>query len=181
METLRFRKDASNASIRFGTAACSLGFILAAASEKGICAIALGDDRETLVQELRLMFPSVELIDADAKSDGFAAKAALLAEHPETAMDLLLDIRGTEFQLRVWKELLAVQAGTTATYSEVAERIGAPRAVRAVASACAANKLALAIPCHRVIRSDGGMGGYRWGIKRKTALLDRERAGSQKL
>lgn len=169
-----FRAGGRNAEIRFAVGDCSLGSILVAASDKGIVAILLGDDAQALVNDLEERFPQALLIGGDAAFEATMAKAVGLVEAPETALGLPLDVRGTAFQHRVWEALRAIPVGTTATYSEVAARIGLPKAVRAVAAACAANKIAVAIPCHRVVRTDGSLSGYRWGIARKQALIARE-------
>ncbi|MFV0296228.1 MAG: methylated-DNA--[protein]-cysteine S-methyltransferase, partial [Hyphomicrobiaceae bacterium] len=134
----------------------------------------LGDDPETLVHDLEDRFPQARLIGGDRAFEDIMAKVVGLVEAPETGLDLPLDVRGTAFQHRVWQALRDIPVGTTATYSEIAERIGMPKAVRAVAAACAANKIAVAIPCHRVVRNDGSLSGYRWGVERKRALIDRE-------
>ena len=169
-----FRKGGAGASIRFAVGECSLGSILVAASEKGICAILLGDDAEALTRDLQDRFPKANLIGGDADFEGWVAQVVAFVEAPRVGLHLPLDIRGTAFQRRVWRALSKVPAGTTASYAEIAKRLGAPKAVRAVAQACAANSLAVAIPCHRVVRNDGGLSGYRWGVERKQALLERE-------
>jgi AraC family transcriptional regulator of adaptative response/methylated-DNA-[protein]-cysteine methyltransferase len=162
-----------SSTIRFATGKCSLGFILAARSEKGLCAILLGDDREALECELRARFSKAALIpDADLK---VLAKAIAFAEAPASGLDLMLDMRGTAFQQKVWRALQEIPAGATESYSSIARRIGAPKAARAVAQACAANSIAIAIPCHRAVRNDGALSGYRCGIARKRALLEKER------
>ncbi len=140
-------------------------------------AIFLGDAPDDLVAELRKRFPRAVLAEGDAAFAALTAKAIAMVETPGTQTDLPLDIRGTAFQLRVWEALRRIPPGTTASYRDVAAAIGAPEAVRAVAGACAANKIAVAIPCHRVVRSDGGLSGYRWGVKRKRALLGKEKSG----
>ncbi|MFZ5723796.1 MAG: bifunctional DNA-binding transcriptional regulator/O6-methylguanine-DNA methyltransferase Ada [Pseudomonadota bacterium] len=171
-----FRAGGANAEIRFAVGQCSLGAILVAESARGICAIQLGDDPEALVRALQDRFPAAVLVGDD---DAFAQRVATVVgfvETPRRGLDLPLDIRGTAFQQRVWQALRDIPAGQTASYTEIANRIGAPKSVRAVAGACAANLLAVAIPCHRVVRSDGGISGYRWGVERKRALLDREAA-----
>ncbi|MBB1191856.1 methylated-DNA--[protein]-cysteine S-methyltransferase, partial [Klebsiella pneumoniae] len=150
---------------------CSLGDILAAQSEVGICAILLGDDAQQLVQELQDKFPNAELIGGDAQYEALMAQVVGLIEAPESGLALPLDIRGTAFQQRVWRALQAIPVGETVRYADIARRIGAPKAMRAVAGACAANVLAVAIPCHRVVRNDGALSGYRWGVERKKALL----------
>ncbi|SFP64932.1 AraC family transcriptional regulator, regulatory protein of adaptative response / methylated-DNA-[protein]-cysteine methyltransferase [Geopseudomonas sagittaria] len=160
--------------IRFALGECALGALLVAHSEHGLCAILLGDEPEALRAELRQRFPQGELVDGDVDAERLLAQVAAFVEAPQLGLDLPLDLRGTAFQQRVWQALRAIPPGSTLSYAELAERIGAPRAVRAVAGACAANALAVAIPCHRVLRSDGGLSGYRWGVARKRALLERE-------
>ena len=174
MRPKAFRAGGKDAVIRFAIGQCSLGAILVAATERGVCAISLGDDPEELLRELQDRFPKAELIGGDRDFEKLVAKTVGLVEHPGTRADLPLDIRGTAFQQRVWTALARIPAGKTLSYSELAKRLGMPSAVRAVASACAANTLAVAIPCHRVLRNDGALSGYRWGIARKRALLDRE-------
>jgi AraC family transcriptional regulator of adaptative response/methylated-DNA-[protein]-cysteine methyltransferase len=169
-----FRAGGNDAEIRFAVGQCSLGSILVAATGKGVTAIFLGDDPEILVHDLQDRFPKARLIGADRAFEDMVAKVVGLVEAPDGEWDLPLDIRGTAFQHRVWQALQAIPPGTTATYSEIAEWIGMPKAVRAVAAACAANKIAVAIPCHRVIRNDGSLSGYRWGVERKSALIARE-------
>jgi AraC family transcriptional regulator of adaptative response/methylated-DNA-[protein]-cysteine methyltransferase len=164
----------ANTEIRFTLGECSLGSILVASSNRGVCAIFLGDDPDALVSDLQSRFPKASLIDSDNEFEELMAKAVALVEAQTLGLDLPLDIRGTAFQQRVWQALREIPAGSTASYSEIAQRIGAPKSVRAVAQACAANPLAVAIPCHRVVRNDGALSGYRWGIERKRALLERE-------
>ncbi|WP_334146701.1 bifunctional DNA-binding transcriptional regulator/O6-methylguanine-DNA methyltransferase Ada [Hyphomicrobium sp.] len=173
-----FRSGGTHADLRFAVGECSLGSILVAASDKGIAAILFGDDPETLVHDLEDRFPNANLIGGDRAFEDVMAKVVGLVEAPEVGLDLPLDVRGTAFQHRVWRALREIPVGTTATYSEIAEKIGMPKAVRAVAAACAANKIAVAIPCHRVVRNDGSLSGYRWGVERKRKLLDRE-AGTE--
>jgi AraC family transcriptional regulator of adaptative response/methylated-DNA-[protein]-cysteine methyltransferase len=153
---------------------CSLGSILVAATGKGICAILLGDDPEALVRELDDRFPKATLIAGDEAFEEWVAKVVGLVEAPALGLDLPLDVRGTAFQRRVWQALREIPPGSTTSYREIAARIGAPKAVRAVAQACASNPIAVAIPCHRVVRNNGELSGYRWGVERKRALLDRE-------
>jgi AraC family transcriptional regulator, regulatory protein of adaptative response / methylated-DNA-[protein]-cysteine methyltransferase len=172
-----YRAGGANAEIRFAIGECSLGSILVGRSERGVCAILLGDDPDALAREFQDRFPRASLIGGDAEFEDVVARVVGLVEAPSLGLDLPLDVRGTAFQQRVWEALRAIPAGTTATYSEIAARIGAPRSVRAVAGAVAANPLAVAIPCHRVIRNDGGLSGYRWGVERKRALLQREATG----
>lgn len=163
-----------NTTIQFAVGEFPLGAILVAASERGVCAIFMGDDGDTLARELQHRFPGAEPKGGDAELERLMAKVVALIETPRIGLDLPLDVRGTAFQQRVWLALQAIPVGSTATYSEIAQRIGAPKSARAVAQACAANALALAIPCHRVVRNDGGLAGYRWGVERKRALLERE-------
>jgi AraC family transcriptional regulator, regulatory protein of adaptative response / methylated-DNA-[protein]-cysteine methyltransferase len=171
-----FRAGGSGAVIRFAIGQCSLGAILVAATEKGVCAIELGDDPDELARALQDSFPKAKLIGGDAGFERLIAQVVGFVEAPARGLDLPLDIRGSAFQQRVWQVLCEIPAGSTASYSEIARRIGRPKAVRAVAQACAANKLAVAIPCHRVVHRDGSMSGYRWGVARKRALLQREAA-----
>jgi AraC family transcriptional regulator, regulatory protein of adaptative response / methylated-DNA-[protein]-cysteine methyltransferase len=174
MTPTEFRAGGEGASIRFAVGECSLGSILVAATEKGVCTIHFGDDPEVLVRELQDHFPKAQLIGGDARFEQLVAQVVAFVEAPARALDLPLDVRGTAFQQRVWQALREVPPGTTVSYAEIARRIGAPRGVRAVAQACAANPLAVAIPCHRVVRRDGALSGYRWGVERKQALLERE-------
>jgi AraC family transcriptional regulator of adaptative response/methylated-DNA-[protein]-cysteine methyltransferase len=169
-----YRRGGANAHIRFAIGASSLGAILVARSERGVCAIMLGDEPDALARDLQDKFPQATLIGGDADFERLVARVVGLVESPELGFDLPLDVRGTAFQQRVWDALRKIPAGTTASYSDIAARIGAPKAVRAVAQACAANSLAIAIPCHRVVRNDGALSGYRWGVERKRALLERE-------
>jgi AraC family transcriptional regulator of adaptative response/methylated-DNA-[protein]-cysteine methyltransferase len=163
----------ANERIHFALGECSLGSVLVARTPRGLCAILLGDRPESLVQELQARFPRANLtLDDDLEQQ--VTQVAGLVETPSQNLDLALDTRGTSFQQRVWQALREIPAGSTATYTEVASRIGSPKSVRAVARACAANPLAVAIPCHRVIRGDGELSGYRWGVERKRALLQRE-------
>ncbi|CCF85840.1 bifunctional DNA-binding transcriptional regulator/O6-methylguanine-DNA methyltransferase Ada [Nitrolancea hollandica] len=171
-----FRAGGNGISIRFAVGECSLGSILVAATDKGVCAIEFGDDPDALVRELQDRFPNARLIGGDRQFERLVATVVGFVEAPALGLDLPLDVRGTAFQQRVWQALREIPAGSTASYTEIAERIGAPMAARAVAQACAANRIAVAIPCHRVVRTDGGLSGYRWGVERKRALLDREAA-----
>ena len=173
-----WRAGGAGAQIRFAIGQCSLGAILTAQSEKGVCAILLGDDPDALLRDLQDRFPTARLIGGDVDYEQWMAKVVGLIEAPALGLDLPLDVRGTAFQQRVWRALQAIPAGSTASYLDIARQIGAPRAVRAVAQACAANSLAVAIPCHRVVRQDGGLSGYRWGVERKRALLRREGAAA---
>jgi AraC family transcriptional regulator of adaptative response/methylated-DNA-[protein]-cysteine methyltransferase len=176
MTPTQYRGGGARATIRFAVGQCTLGAILVAASERGVCAILLGDDADALLADLQARFPRAQLLGGDSGFERLVARVVGFVETPARALDLPLDIRGTAFQQRVWEALQAVPAGRTISYAELAQRIGAPRGARAVAAACAANALAVAIPCHRVVRSDGGLAGYRWGIARKKALLEREAA-----
>ena len=176
MTPSEFRAGGSGARIRFAVGQSSLGAILVAASNKGVCAIQFGDYPEALVRALQDRFPKAELIGGDAAFEQLVARVVGLIEAPAQDHDLPLDVRGTAFQQQVWQALRDIPAGLTASYAEIAARIGRPKAVRAVAQACAANELAVAIPCHRVVRRDGALSGYRWGIERKQALLARESA-----
>jgi AraC family transcriptional regulator, regulatory protein of adaptative response / methylated-DNA-[protein]-cysteine methyltransferase len=177
MSPRTYRAGGVGTEIRYATGTCSLGAILVGASDRGICAIFLGDSPDDLRTELRRQFPRADLREGDSAFARLAVQAIAYVEDPAGSFDLPLDIKGTAFQLRVWEALKHIQPGTTASYAEIAEAIGAPDAVRAVAGACAANKIAVAIPCHRVVRSDGGLSGYRWGVERKRALLGKEKTG----
>jgi len=174
MTPTHFRSGGHGASIRFAVGECSLGSILVAATDRGVCAIMLGDDPDALVRDLQDRFPKARLIGGDTDFEQLVAKVVGFVEAPARGLDLPLDVQGTAFQQRVWQALRAIPSGATASYTEIAERIGAPQAVRAVAQACASNALAVAIPCHRVVRRDGALAGYRWGVERKRALLERE-------
>jgi AraC family transcriptional regulator of adaptative response/methylated-DNA-[protein]-cysteine methyltransferase len=169
-----YRAAGQNNDIRFAVGQCSLGAILVAQSERGVCAILLGDDPHQLVCDLQDKFRRANLIGADQAFEALIAKVVGFIEAPAIGLDLPLDVRGTAFQERVWQALREIPVGSTASYADVALRIGAPKAVRAVAHACGANNLAVAIPCHRVVRSDGNLSGYRWGVERKRQLLERE-------
>lgn len=160
--------------VRFAVGTCSLGHLLVARSENGICAILLGDSAEALARDLRKRFLLARVAAGDAETEALLAQVARVVDNPRVAVDLPLDVRGTAFQRRVWQMLSTIPAGTTVSYAEVARRIGMPRSVRAVAQACGANALAVVVPCHRVVRSDGTPSGYRWGADRKRALLERE-------
>ncbi|MGH8120458.1 MAG: bifunctional DNA-binding transcriptional regulator/O6-methylguanine-DNA methyltransferase Ada [Gammaproteobacteria bacterium] len=178
MTPSNFRAGGTNTEIRFAIGECSLGSILVACSARGVCAILLGDDPDALVRDLQDRFPRSHLIGGERGFEQLVAKVVGFVEAPAIGLDLPLDVRGTAFQQRVWQALRKIPAGTTASYAEIARRIGAPKSVRAVAQACAANTLAVAIPCHRVVRNDGGLSGYRWGVERKRALLERETGNS---
>jgi AraC family transcriptional regulator of adaptative response/methylated-DNA-[protein]-cysteine methyltransferase len=164
------------AGIRFAIGECSLGSVLVASSGKGICAILLGDDPAVLLDDLHARFPYADVASGDASLTRLLAKVTGFVEAPTAGLDWPLDIKGTAFQRRVWQVLRDIPPGSTASYAEVAARLGAPKAVRAVAQACARNSIAVAIPCHRVVRSDGALSGYRWGVVRKKALLEKEAA-----
>jgi AraC family transcriptional regulator of adaptative response/methylated-DNA-[protein]-cysteine methyltransferase len=166
----------NSVSIKYAAERCTLGAIVVAATDKGVCAILLGDDPTALVQDLRDRFPGTALVEADGRLDRLVAKVVKFVDAPHSALDVPLDAHGTEFQQRVWLALQKIPAGATATYTDIAIGIGAPKSVRAVAQACGANPIAVAIPCHRVVRSDGGLSGYRWGVERKRKLLAREGA-----
>ncbi len=174
MTPTAFRTGGQGASIRFAVGECWLGSILVAATDKGVCAISFGDDPGRLVRELQDRFPKARLIGGDEDFERLVAKVVGFIGRPTLGLELPLDVRGTAFQQRVWQALREIPSGSTASYAEVARRIGQPRAVRAVAQACASNAIAVAIPCHRVVRTDGALSGYRWGVERKRALLDRE-------
>ncbi len=175
MTPSRYRAGGARTRIRFAIGECSLGSILVASSDCGVCAIFLGDDPDLLVRELQDRFQNADLVGGDGEFEQHIAKVIGYVESPAIGLDLPLDVRGTAFQQRVWQALREIPVGETASYSDVARRIGKPGSMRAVAGACAANPLAVAIPCHRVVRSDGGLSGYRWGVERKRALLQRER------
>ncbi|ENZ3996838.1 methylated-DNA--[protein]-cysteine S-methyltransferase [Proteus mirabilis] len=160
----------------FAVGICSLGHILVAQSEKGICAITLGDDPACLLDELQKQFPQAELVGANQEFEKLVAQVIGFVELPTQPLALPLDIQGTVFQQKVWRVLLDIPFGCTMTYQEIAQKIGSPKSYRAVANACASNKLAVAIPCHRVIRQNGEISGYRWGIERKEKLLQREKS-----
>lgn len=171
-----YRRGAPAITIHFATGTCTLGTILVAATARGVCCILLGDAPDPLLSELRTRFPQATLVGGDAAFAATVASAVDLVDGSRARVDLPLDIKGTAFQQRVWAALRAIPAGQTASYRQVAEAIGQPQAMRAVAQACAANPVAVAIPCHRVVRHDGGLSGYRWGVARKQALLARETA-----
>jgi len=176
MTPTQFRSGGTGNVIRFAVGQCSLGAILVAATDKGVCAIEFGDDPEALVRALQDRFPKAQLLGGDEAFERLVAKVVGFVEAPAQGLDLPLDIRGTAFQQRVWKAIRAIPPGATASYRDLAKRLGAPKAVRAVAQACGANDIAVAIPCHRVVRTDGSISGYRWGVARKRALLAREKA-----
>ena len=176
MTPTSYRAGGANTLIRFAIGECSLGSILVAATERGVCAIHFGDDPGKLARDLQDQFPRANLVGGDIEFDNLVAQVVGFVEAPGLGLELPLDVRGTAFQHRVWQALRDIPAGRTASYSKVAKRIGAPKSVRAVAQACGANRLAVAIPCHRVVRDDGALSGYRWSVARKHALLELERA-----
>ncbi|HEX5319340.1 MAG TPA: bifunctional DNA-binding transcriptional regulator/O6-methylguanine-DNA methyltransferase Ada [Stellaceae bacterium] len=173
------QKGGRGETIRYTVVETALGHAIVAATRKGICMTALGDDRAALEVELRRRFPAALIWPADSQLADWAERIVRFVTRPDAQPDLPLDIRGTAFQARVWRALQRVPPGRTASYTEIAAALGQPRAVRAVAGACAANKLALLVPCHRIVREDGALAGYRWGIERKRALLAREREAAQ--
>jgi AraC family transcriptional regulator of adaptative response/methylated-DNA-[protein]-cysteine methyltransferase len=174
MTPLRYRGGGGGETIRFAVAACSLGALLVAATGKGICSILLGDDPDALVRDLQDRFPQAELIGAEAAFESTVAQVVAFVEAPRIGLELPLDLRGTVFQQRVWQALRAIPPGRTVGYAELAAQLGMPQGARAVAGACAANPVAVAVPCHRVVRNDGSISGYRWGVERKKTLLNRE-------
>lgn len=174
MTPTAYRNGGAGEEVRFAIAQCSLGSILVASSIKGVCAILLGDDPEALARDIQDRFPKARLVGGDAAFERLVSQVVGFVEAPAIGLDLPLDIRGTAFQQRVWQVLRKIPPGQTVSYAEIAERIGAPKATRAVARACGANNIAIAIPCHRVVRTDGSLSGYRWGVERKRALLEKE-------
>lgn len=174
MRAREYKDGGAGATIRFAVGECSLGAILVAQSERGICAILLGEDPDTLVTDLQDQFPKAQLIGCDREFEQLVAQVVGFIEAPSLGLNLPLDVRGTAFQERVWQALREIPPGTTVSYAQIAERIGSPKAVRAVAQACGANHIAVAIPCHRVVRRNGDISGYRWGVERKRELLIRE-------
>ncbi len=175
MTPAAYKRGGEGQVIRFAIGECSLGAILVAASDRGVCWVALGNDAVQLVEEVQRQFPKAEFLGNEPHFDTTVAKVVSLVEDPKTPFDLPLDIRGTAFQCRVWAALREIPVGKTLSYAELATKLGSPKAVRAVAQACATNAVAVVIPCHRVVRvPDGGLAGYRWGIERKRALLQNE-------
>lgn len=179
MQPRDYRDGGHNAQIRFAVGQCSLGAILVAQSQRGVCAILLGDDPDKLARELQDQFPKAQLIGGDDGFEQCVAQIVGFIEAPALGLNLPLDVRGTAFQERVWQALREIPAGATVSYAQLAERIGSPKAVRAVAQACGANPIAVAIPCHRVVRRDGNISGYRWGVEHKRELLSREKREKQ--
>jgi AraC family transcriptional regulator, regulatory protein of adaptative response / methylated-DNA-[protein]-cysteine methyltransferase len=177
MTPTTYRTGGAGTDIYFAIGECSLGFILVARSERGVCAVLLGDDADDLTRDLQTRFPRAKLIGGDTEFEQLVSKIVSYIEAPAVGLELPLDVRGTSFQRRVWQALRKIPSGSTASYSDIAKLIGEPKAVRAVAQACGANPLAVVIPCHRVVRSDGALSGYRWGVERKRALLEREMRG----
>jgi AraC family transcriptional regulator of adaptative response/methylated-DNA-[protein]-cysteine methyltransferase len=173
----RWRDGGSGEQIHFAVAACSLGALLVAATGKGICSILLGDDPDALVRDLQDRFPKAGLVGAEPAFEATVAQVVAFVEAPRIGLDLPLDLRGTAFQQRVWQALRSIPAGRTVGYAELAAQLGMPQGARAVAGACAANPVAIAVPCHRVVRNDGSISGYRWGVERKKILLKRESKG----
>ncbi|GGI16833.1 bifunctional DNA-binding transcriptional regulator/O6-methylguanine-DNA methyltransferase Ada [Oxalicibacterium faecigallinarum] len=171
MTAKKYKEGGTAMRIRFALGESRMGSILVAQSERGICAILLGDDPAALLEDVQARFPKAEFIGGDERFETLVAQVVGLIEEPGAGLQLPLDLQGTLFQQRVWQTLNEIPPGETATYTQIAERIGSPKAVRAVAGACAANPLAVAIPCHRVVRIGGDLAGYRWGLERKQALL----------
>jgi AraC family transcriptional regulator, regulatory protein of adaptative response / methylated-DNA-[protein]-cysteine methyltransferase len=180
MKPSRYKNGGASTDMVYAVSECSLGAVLVASSAQGICAILLGDSAEKLLSDLVEMFPRAQISAADKNYKTQVAKVIAMIEAPKVALDLPLDIRGTVFQQKVWQALREIPAGKTLSYAQLAERIGKPKAVRAVASACAANKIAVAIPCHRILRNDGSISGYRWGVERKATLLAMEAKAKEK-
>jgi AraC family transcriptional regulator of adaptative response/methylated-DNA-[protein]-cysteine methyltransferase len=176
MKPTEYQAGGTGLSIRYAVVQSYLGWVLVAATDHGVCRIDLDDAREILVKRLESTFPNAEFLEDDADIGRIAAQTIAFLEAPEVGLDLPLDVQGTAFQHRVWTALQRIPSGQTASYGEIARQIGEPKAARAVAGACASNPVAVAIPCHRVVKSDGKLGGYRWRIERKRALLEREKS-----
>jgi len=174
MTPRRYKAGGTDEEIRFAIGESSFGAILVASSEKGVASILIGDDANTLAEDLQDRFPKARLVGGDAEYEKLVAQVVGFVEAPNLGLDLPLDVRGTAFQQRVWQALREIPAGRTASYTEIAAKIGLPKSVRAVAGACAANNIAVAIPCHRVVRNDGALSGYAWGVDRKRTLIARE-------
>lgn len=181
MKPSTYRAGEIGAKIHFAVGECSLGSILVAQNEHGICAISLGDNPNELVRDLQDSFLHAHLVEGGKAFEQLIAQVISFIETPNMGLNLPLDVRGTAFQQRVWLALRAIPAGQTTSYTDIANRIGAAKSVRAVARACAANKLAVVIPCHRVVRSDGALAGYRWGLERKRTLLEKEKEPDTKI
>lgn len=177
---LRFRAGLTDEPIRYALAACTLGHVLVAATARGVCAVTMGDDSASLIEGLTRSFPKAQLVGGEPSFQALVGRVVAAIETPSMAAKLPLDVRGTAFQHRVWKALAAIPPGETRSYLEVAKALGAPTSSRAVAQACGANPTAVLVPCHRVVRGDGGLSGYRWGVKRKAALLERERRAKRR-
>lgn len=175
MTPSELRQGAEGLTIRYGVGYCSLGKVLVAATPRGLCAISLGDNGDDLVTALRTRFPKARLVAGDAAFESWIDSVVRFVEAPGIGLDLPLDLQGTAFQIRVWQALRQIRPGETVSYGDLAARLGMPKGARAVAGACAANTLAVAIPCHRVVGTNGTLTGYRWGVERKRRLLDRER------
>jgi len=175
MTPTAFRAGGDGMTIRFAVGECTLGSVLVAATDKGVCAIFLGNDPDVLARNLQDRFPKAHILGSDTTFDRYVAIGVGLVEKPALGLDLPLDIRGTAFQMRVWDALRQIPPGSTTTYTKIAQHISQPKAFRAVAQACGANPIAIAIPCHRVVRTDESLSGYRWGVERKAELLKRER------
>jgi AraC family transcriptional regulator of adaptative response/methylated-DNA-[protein]-cysteine methyltransferase len=180
MTPSQYRAGGANEEIRFAVGESSLGEILVASSKKGVVSIFIGDDRDELIRRLQDKFPKARLVGGDSQYESLVARVVGFVEASSLDLDLPLDVRGTAFQQRVWQALRDIPTGQTVSYSEIARKIGTPKAVRAVAGACAANTIALAIPCHRVMRNNGSVSGYAWGIERKRTLIEREAVSSKK-
>jgi AraC family transcriptional regulator, regulatory protein of adaptative response / methylated-DNA-[protein]-cysteine methyltransferase len=174
MTPTNYRAGGANTEIRFAIGQCSLGSILVAQSKPGVCAILLGDDPDELARDLQDRFPRANLIGGDGEFEPLVSKVVGFVEAPALGLDLPLDVRGTALQQRVWQALHEIPVGETASYTDIANRIGSPGSAKEVSEACAANTLAVAIPCHRVVKKNGTLSGYRWGVKRKRALLEKE-------
>jgi AraC family transcriptional regulator, regulatory protein of adaptative response / methylated-DNA-[protein]-cysteine methyltransferase len=174
MTPTNYRASGANTEIHFAIGQCSLGSILVAQSEHGVCAILLGDDPDELARDLQDRFPRANLIGGGGEFEQLVSKVVGFVEAPALGLDLPLDVRGTAFQQRVWQALREIPVGETASYTDIANRIGSPGSAKEVSEVCAANALAVAIPCHRVVKKDGALSGYRWGVDRKRALLEKE-------
>jgi len=182
MTPAKYARGGAGVGIAYITVPTSLGRLLVAATERGVCRVALGDNAGALEQDLLAEFPGARVVqDKSGKLQGWVTSILAYLDGRAPDLDLPLDIRATAFQRRVWQELQRIPFGQTRTYGEVARRIGTPKATRAVAQACANNPVALVIPCHRVVREDGELGGYRWGLQRKRSLLQKENQDMQRL